>query len=131
MHNRPALKYPKRSRIANDNLDAYGFGMENGAHPCIELGESTIEGLGTFATAAFTPDDYIHTVEYEREVTDRDPLIIAAGERFENCAYPDGKIMLVSLPGRHMNHSCDPNAYYRYVGPVASAHALRHISIGE
>ena len=97
----------------------------------IDVRPAASGGLGIFACVDFRPGDYIHTVEYEREIIDQNPLNPELGERFEHCAYPDGKVMLVAAPGRYMNHSCDPNAYYRYAGQTAHAHARRAIPRGQ
>ncbi len=102
----------------------------NGHHR-IEVRASGTEGLGIFAACDIEAEDYIHTVAFEREVTEAAPLNEALGERYEHCAYPDGKVMLVAFPARHMNHSCDPNAYYRYDKPAPTAHARRRIHAGE
>ena len=37
---------------------------------------------------------------------------------------------MVASPGRYMNHSCDPSAYYRYDGAIAKAYARRPIGKG-
>ena len=97
----------------------------------IEIKPAPSGGLGIFARSGFCSGDYIHTVAYEREITPENPLNTELGEKYEHCAYPDGKIMLVASPGRYMNHSCNPNAYYRYDGQTASAHARRDIQPGE
>ena len=88
-------------------------------------------GSGIFACVDFGEGDYIHTVEYEREITPAHPLNPDLGEHFEHCAYPDGRVMLVASPGCYMNHSCDPNAYYRYDDSTARAYARRPIATGE
>jgi histone-lysine N-methyltransferase SETD2 len=93
--------------------------------------ESPVEGLGLFANRAFAPHELIHRVVFEREVTVDSPLRADLGERVEHCAYPDGKVMLVASPYRHMNHSCDPNAYYEYDGVVPIARARRVIAKGD
>ena len=97
----------------------------------IEIRPAPSGGLGLFARSGIGSGDYIHTVVYEREITREAPLNHELGEKHEHCAYPDGKVMLVASPGRYMNHSCNPNAYYRYDGQTAHAHARRDIRQGE
>ncbi len=97
----------------------------------IEIKPAPSGGLGLFARADIQAGEFIHTVEYEREITEQHPLNPDHGERADHCAYPDGKIMLVASPGRYMNHSCDPNAYYRYAGQTSEAFARRLICRGE
>ena len=97
----------------------------------VEIKPAPSGGMGLFARVDLDAQDYIHTVTYEREITELNPLNAEAGERIDHCAYPDGKVMLVASPGRYMNHSCDPSAYYRYVGSTAKAYARRVIPKGS
>ena len=96
-----------------------------------EVRASAKEGLGLFARRTFTPIEFIHRVRFEREITKDSPLRTELGERFDHCAYPDGKVMLVAHPYRHLNHSCDPNAYYQYEGEIPIARARRFIAAGD
>jgi hypothetical protein len=50
-------------------------------------------------------------VNVVREITPEAPIRDDLGERTDHCNYPDGKVVLYGLPDRHLNHSCDPNAY--------------------
>ena len=104
--------------------------MKN-AVPQIEARSSSTEGLGLFALRDFEPTEFIHRVEFEREVTSDFPLRTEGGERVDHCAYPEGKVFLVAFPYRHMNHSCDPNAYYAYEGGEPIARARRAIRAGS
>lgn len=97
----------------------------------VEVRPSKKEGLGLFARRDFEEGDFIHEVHYEREITRDAPLRPECGERHDHCSYPDKRIMLVAYPGRHMNHSCDPNAYYEYAGDIAIARARRRIVVDE
>ena len=100
--------------------------------PVVEVRPSHIAGLGIFALSEFRPGEVIRRVEYVREVTGDAPLRPEVGERHDHCSYPDGRVMLVAFPDRHMNHSCDPNAYYRDDGDgITYAHARRAIKPGE
>ena len=62
-------------------------------HLDIEVRPALSGGMGIFARKDFAPGDYIHTVEYEREITPDLPLKPELGERAEHCAYPDGKVI--------------------------------------
>ena len=97
----------------------------------IEIKPASSGNFGIFACADIQAGEYVHTVEYEREITDQHPLNPEDGEQADHCAYPDGRVMLVAAPGRYMNHSCDPNAYYRYDGQTSMAFARRFISKGD
>ena len=106
--------------------------MSEAPTDAIEVRDSPIEGLGIFACRSFRAGEPIRTLKYEREITPEAPLRPEAGERPEHCTYPDGRMVLVAFPDRHMNHSCNPNAYYlhREDGDVTS-HARRDIEAGE
>lgn len=73
-------------------------------------------------------------VNIVREITEAAPLCPEAGERIEHCSYPSGKVVLWGFPDRHLNHSCDPNAYGLEEGDgssVVSIVARRDIPAGE
>lgn len=80
----------------------------------VEIRPSPIGGLGLFATRDFEPGERIRRINIVREVTPDAPLREELGERVEHCSYPDGRIVLVGTPDRHVNHCCDPNAYKLY-----------------
>ena len=76
----------------------------------IVVRQSSIEGLGIFARRTFVVGECITRVHVVREITTDAPLRPERGERIEHCAYPDGKVLLIAFPERHVNHSCDPDA---------------------
>jgi hypothetical protein len=100
--------------------------MEN-----VTVRSSSVEGLGLFTTRSFRAGERIRQVYIVREVTDENPLDEAAGERYEHCAYPDGKVVLWGFPDRHVNHSCDPNAYEYHEQENVYIVARRDIVAGE
>jgi SET domain-containing protein len=92
---------------------------------------STIEALGLFACRAFKAREVVHRVNVVREITADSPLREELGERFDHCDYPDGKVVLIGYPSRHLNHSCDPNAYLRYEADACHIVARRHVAADE
>ncbi len=97
----------------------------------VNVKPSSTEGLGIFATRDFARGDVIRQVKIVREITNEAPLSTENGEQFEHCAYPDGKVVLYHYPDRHMNHSCEPNAYNDYSQSPPLTRALRDIHRGE
>ena len=97
----------------------------------IEARPSGIEGLGLFACRAFNAGERLHRIKVVREITAEEPLREENGERFDHCDYPDGKIVLIGFPSRHLNHSCDPNAYLWYESDACFIRARRSIVVGE
>ncbi len=97
----------------------------------IEVRNSPIQGLGVFALRAFAPGEYIRTIRIVREITGEAPLREELGERADHCDYPDGKVVLLDFPDRHLNHSCDPNAWVRYDEESCALFARRAIAAGE
>lgn len=97
----------------------------------IEVRPSSIEGLGVFATRSFCVGERISRVSLVRQITDESPLREDLGERIDHCAYPDGKVVLWGFPDRHINHSCDPNAYELFEGGSSYIIARRGVSAGE
>jgi SET domain-containing protein len=97
----------------------------------VEVRRSPIEGLGLFALRSFRAGELIRTVNVVREIASDAPLRPDLGERRDHCDYPDGKVVLIGPPDRHINHSCDPNAWVRYLGAACQIVARRHIRVGE
>ena len=97
----------------------------------VEVKASSIEGLGLYAARCFREGERIREINVVREVTPSSPLRKELGERADHCDYPDGKVVLLGAPDRHINHSCDPNAYVRYEGERSFLIARRDIATGE
>lgn len=97
----------------------------------VEVRASAVEGLGLFALHNFETGDLIRVVNIRREITDDAPLRPEDGERPEHCAYPDGKVVLYGMPDRHLNHSCDPNAWERHTKDRIEIVARRPIAANE
>jgi hypothetical protein len=97
----------------------------------VEVRASAIEGLGLFAGRAFGPGERIRRVNVVREITAEAPLREDLGERQDHCDYPDGRVVLLGFPDRHVNHSCDPSAYVRYEDEAVWLVARRAIAAGE
>src|SRR3989442_5821523 len=105
---------------------------ERGSHLSnIEVRQSPIEGSGIFATRPFGEGDRITRVNVVREITPAMPIREDLDERIDHCAYPDDKVVLIAFPERHVNHSCDPNAYERFEGGLSYLVARRTIALGE
>lgn len=98
----------------------------------VRTGTSTIQGKGLFATRAFTAGDVIHTLDTSRRVDEDHPLRSEQGESEEHLAYLGrGKVVLLPEPERHLNHSCDPNAYVRTSDGRTELLARRRIRAGD
>jgi SET domain-containing protein len=97
----------------------------------VEIRTSPIEGLGLFAVRPFRSGQRIRQINVVREVTSDSPLREELGERADHCDYPNGKVVLLGPPDRHVNHSCDPNAYVLYEGDRSFLVARRDIAVRE
>ncbi len=96
----------------------------------VEVRESHIEGVGLFATRELRPGDVILVRDESREVTDDNPL--REGERWWHCDWlENGRQVYLPSPERHMNHSCDANAWVDFRQGVGRLTALRAIRAGE
>src|SRR5512135_1435255 len=105
--------------------------MKHSQFTNVQVKPSSIEGLGVFAMRTFAPGECIRQINVVREITPAAPLREDLGERVDHCDYPDGKVVLLGYPDRHLNHSCDPNAYVQYVGDECYLRARRPIASGE
>jgi len=97
----------------------------------VEVRASPIEGLGVFAARSFRAGERIRRINVVREITADAPLRKDLGEREDHCDYPDGRVMLLGFPDRHVNHSCDPSAYVLYEGAAAWLVARREIAAAD
>ena len=97
----------------------------------VEVKSSTIEGLGLFALRPFASGQRIRRINVVREITAEAPLREELGERHDHCDYPDGKVVLIGFPDRHINHSCDPNSFIEYEEEACYIVARRQITAGE
>ena len=82
------------------------------ANSSVRIGSSSIAGLGVFAARDFAAGEVIRRVVPEREITAAAPRL--EHERIEHCAFRDDRMVLIGAPDRHVNHSCNPNAYYDF-----------------
>jgi uncharacterized protein len=105
--------------------------MDTNSHDDVEVRRSPIEGLGLFALRPFVAGQRIRQINIVREVTPDSPLREDLGERTDHCDYPDGKVVLLGFPDRHVNHSCDPNAYVSYEHERCYLVARREIAAGD
>lgn len=97
----------------------------------VEVRQSPIEGLGVFACRSFDGGERIRRMNVVREITPDAPLREDLGERQDHCDYPDCRVVLLGFPDRHLNHSCDPNAYALYEADACYVVARRPIAAGE
>ncbi|MFI5181490.1 MAG: SET domain-containing protein [Thermoanaerobaculia bacterium] len=97
----------------------------------VTVAPSGIDGLGIFAARHFSRGEQIRQIHVLREITPDAPLRIDLGERADHCDYPDGKVVLLGYPDRHVNHSCDPSAFVVYVGETSRFVARRDIRPGD
>jgi uncharacterized protein len=94
--------------------------------------KSLIHGTGVFSSADFSPGEIILKIDDSRVVTDADPLDQAKGEFEHHCDYlATGKVILMQLPERFINHRCEPNTFIRTVSGDRYVVALREIRHGD
>ena len=97
----------------------------------VEVRPSSIEGLGLFAARPVRAGERIRQINVVREVTPTSPLREELGERADHCDYPNGRVVLLGIPDRYINHSCDPNAYVLYEDDRSFLVARRDVPPGQ
>ena len=98
----------------------------------VYVSESRIHGLGVFAAREFAPGETVLTMDDSRVVDDEHPLRPELGEYAHHCDYlAGGLVILQGWPERHINSSCDPNAYARRDAEGSRVVARRPIRPGE
>jgi uncharacterized protein len=98
----------------------------------VYIAESSIQGTGAFSSTHFSPGEIIIKIDDSRVVTDADPLDPATGEFERHCDYvASGKVVLMQVPERFINHHCEPNTYIRTIAGDRYVVALREIRPGD
>ena len=93
---------------------------------------SQIHGRGVFATRDFATGAIILPIDDSRVVDAEHPLRPELGEHDYHCDYlAGGKVVLMRSPERHINSSCDPNAYVKTLNGVRHVVARKVIEAGE
>ena len=98
----------------------------------VEVRPSLIQGVGIFATREFRVGDIILRRDESREVTPDRLLRADLGEERRHCDdLANGRVVLLGYPEQHLNHSCEPNVYIRFVDGVGHITARLDIAAGE
>ena len=98
----------------------------------VHVAESGIHGVGVFAARDFAAGETLMALDDSRVVDAEHPLRPELGEYEYHCDYLEGgKVVLQGFPERHVNSSCDPNAYARRGGGEGVVVARRDIKAGE
>ncbi len=93
---------------------------------------SPIAGLGVFAGRPFTAGDSVLVIDDSHTVDIDHPLKPEDGEIDRHQDYlAGGRVVLMGVPERYINASCDPNAYVVTRSGVRHAVALRAIAPGD
>lgn len=93
---------------------------------------SSIQGVGIFAARPFRAGEIILRRDESRDVTADRPLRAEFGEERRHCDdLAGGRVVLLGYPERHLNHSCNPNAYVRFIDGTGHICARRDIASGE
>jgi hypothetical protein len=94
--------------------------------------ESPINRLGVFALENISKGEMILAIDDSRIVTPELPLVDSKGEFEYHCDWlTGGKVVLMQLPERHINHSCDPNTFVKTMLGIRYVFALRSIAADE
>jgi hypothetical protein len=83
----------------------------------VEIRPSRVHGLGVFAAREFAAGETILMIDDARVVDADHPLRPEVDGPAYHCDYlAAGRVVLMPSPERHINSSCDPSAYVRWVG---------------
>jgi len=94
--------------------------------------ESSINRLGVFALENISKGEMILAIDDSRIVSSELPLVESKGEFEYHCDWlTGGKVVLMQLPERHINHSCDPNTFVKTMLGIRYVFALTSIAADE
>jgi len=106
--------------------------VDDSRRPRLVVADSPIQGLGVFALEAIARGTVILHVDDSRVVDEKHPLNGHDGElAIHRDFLPDGTVTLMRSPERHINHSCEPNAYIYSANRKRFLLAKRVIAAGE
>lgn len=92
--------------------------------------ESKIHGKGVFAAKDFKRGEPILDVDDSHVVTDTSKPT-KENYDFDLDFLAHGKIIWMQPPEKYINHSCDPNVWFKTTNNVRKIYAMREISKGE
>jgi SET domain-containing protein len=105
--------------------------VSQGWQDAVYVKTSPIHGLGVYARRAFATGEAILARD-ERPVTEDAPLDESRGEFEYHCDWLEaGRQVYLGFPERHVNHSCDANAFHKRLDGVTHVVALQSIRAGE
>lgn len=100
--------------------------------PSVRVASSPVDGKGVIATDPLGRGDTVLVLDTSRVVNEEHSLRPGEDEEEDHLAYlAGGKVVLLPEPERHLNHSCDPNAYLHTVNDEVRVVARRPIQAGE
>ncbi len=91
--------------------------------------KSRIQGRGVVATGNFKKGDEILKIDDSNVITDISKL--TKKELDWRDFLEHDKTVLMKVPERHINHSCDPNTYVKTIEGIRRVIAMRNIKKGE
>jgi len=91
--------------------------------------KSKIHGKGVFAVSDFKKSDVILEIDDSDVITDLSKLTKKERDYLDYLEH--GKMVLMKVSERYINHSCTPNTYIKTVDGVRRVFAMRDISKGE
>ena len=97
----------------------------------VELGRSPIHRTGVFATRRYAAGDRVLPIDDSRVVSEQWPLDSDKGELDHHQDYLGHCVVLMREPERHINHSCEPNAYVKTFDALRWVVAYRDIAPGD
>jgi SET domain-containing protein len=101
-------------------------------HSNVIVRSSAIHGLGVFTTRGIADGETILIVDDSRLVDAEHPLRPELGEYPYHCDYlAQGRIVLMPSRERHINSSCEPNTYVRWIGDKRCVVGRRALEQGE
>ncbi|MGB3341230.1 MAG: SET domain-containing protein-lysine N-methyltransferase [bacterium] len=92
--------------------------------------ESKIQGEGVFAVKGFKKGESILDVDDTHIVTDTS-ILTKKNYDFDLDFLANGKIVWMQPPEKYINHSCDPNVYFKTIGGIRKVYAMRDILKGD
>jgi len=91
---------------------------------------SSIQGKGVYASQDILQDDVVLVIDDSHVVTNESQITPEQHEY--DCDYlANGRVILMQVPEKYINHSCDPSTYVKTLNGIRKVLAMHDLRKGE
>ncbi|MDD5650363.1 MAG: SET domain-containing protein [Candidatus Nanoarchaeia archaeon] len=88
-------------------------------------------GRGVFANKSFKKNELILKIKHKKLLSDKEASKVSYHFQNHMSYVGSGKYAIMGIPERYINHSCDPNTYFKHNGSNEQIIAIKTIKKGQ